>query len=79
VTLRPEKISILANEDQATSRVTGRVGAWAYHGDSYLYVVEVQGVGSVTVSAPTWRREPPAFNSVVSLGWDQDAAVIIPS
>ena len=78
VTLRPEKIRILGAAEQPANRIVGRVGAWAYHGDSYLYVVEVEGVGSVTVSAPTWRHEPPVPDATIALGWDADAAVVIP-
>ena len=77
VTLRPEKIRILDGNETAANRVTGRVASWRYLGDDYHILVDVEGVGRLSVMAPTWRREAPAEGSQIALGWDADASIAV--
>jgi putative spermidine/putrescine transport system ATP-binding protein len=75
ITIRPEKIRILAGGETAANRLTGRVGSFSYLGDEYHILVDVEGAGRIAVTTPTWRREPPAPGQEIALGWDADASM----
>ncbi|HWK46888.1 MAG TPA: ABC transporter ATP-binding protein [Stellaceae bacterium] len=75
MTLRPEKIRILDAGEPAANRLAGRVASWTYLGGDYQLVVDVDGIGPVTVSTPTWRRSTPVTGAAIDIGWDGDAAV----
>jgi putative spermidine/putrescine transport system ATP-binding protein len=77
VTLRPEKIRILGDREASANRVTGKVASWRYLGDDYHILVDVEGVGRLSVMAPTWRREAPAEGTQIVLGWDADASIAV--
>jgi putative spermidine/putrescine transport system ATP-binding protein len=76
IALRPEKIRVLP--DAATAnRLTGRIAAWSYHGDAYQLLVDVEAVGRLAVTGPTWRTATPSTGAPISLGWDHDAAIAV--
>ena len=77
IALRPEKIRLLSGEqgESAPNKVVGRVVTFNYVGGLYHLLVEVEGVGRLTVDAPTWRRQLPAVGEEIALGWDEDASV----
>ena len=79
ITLRPEKIRLLARDTPASlrNRVMGRVVAFSYLGGLYHMAVDVEDIGRVTADAPTWRHEVPALGQMIALGWDEDASVRI--
>jgi len=77
ITVRPEKIRLLAGgaDESIGNRLVGRVVTFNYLGGLYHVLVEVEGVGRITVDAPTWRREVPTVGQEIALGWDEDASV----
>jgi putative spermidine/putrescine transport system ATP-binding protein len=75
MTLRPEKIRVLAPNEQADNHIAGAIADWAYLGGEYQLTVDVTGIGAITVSTPTWRRAMPQAGATVDIGWDRDAAV----
>jgi putative spermidine/putrescine transport system ATP-binding protein len=77
VTLRPEKIRILDAGESSPNRLTGQVASWRYLGDDYHILVDVEGVGRLSVTAPTWRREAPDEGAAIVLGWDPDASIAV--
>jgi putative spermidine/putrescine transport system ATP-binding protein len=77
VTLRPEKIRILENGEASLNRLAGRVASWRYLGDDYHILVDVDGVGRLSVTVPTWRREAPTEGGPIVLGWDPDASIAV--
>jgi putative spermidine/putrescine transport system ATP-binding protein len=79
MTLRPEKIRVLGQDEIVSNRLEGVIAGWTYLGGEYQLTVDVAGLGPLTVSTPTWRRETPATGSAIAIGWDGDAAVpVIP-
>ena len=77
VTVRPEKVRILNNRDTSRNQVTGRVASWRYLGDDYHILVDVDGIGRLSVTSPTWRREAPEEGAPIVLGWDPDASIAV--
>jgi putative spermidine/putrescine transport system ATP-binding protein len=79
ITLRPEKIRLLARDTAASlrNRVMGRLVAFSYLGGLYHLAVDVEAIGRITVDAPTWRHDAPAVGQTIALGWDEDASVPI--
>ena len=75
MTLRLEKIRILAPDDTAENRLAGTIATWTYLGLEYQLTVDVPGIGPLTVSTPTWRRATPLVGAAIEIGWDADAAV----
>lgn len=75
VTVRPEKIRVLADDETAHNRLAGRVVSWSYLGNQFHLIVDVAGIGKLFVETPTWRRETPVVGQEIVLGWDQDASV----
>jgi len=77
ITLRPEKIRLLAmgGPEHVVNQVMGRVAAFNYLGGLYHLLVDVEGIGRVTVDAPTWRQAVPTLGQTIALGWDEDASV----
>jgi putative spermidine/putrescine transport system ATP-binding protein len=77
ITLRPEKIRLLAKDatERVVNRIIGRVAAFNYVGGLYHLLVDVDGIGRVAVDAPTWRQGVPTVGQTIALGWDADASV----
>ena len=79
IALRPEKIRLLADgtAENVPNKIAGRVVTFNYVGGLYHLLVEVEGVGRLTVDSPTWRRDVPEVGREIALGWDEDASVPI--
>ncbi|MDO9708301.1 ABC transporter ATP-binding protein [Paracraurococcus lichenis] len=76
LSLRPEKIALLGEEDGAENEVTGRIAAWAYLGAGYGLTVATADLGEIRVALPAWRAPiAPREGLPVRLGWSADAAV----
>ena len=75
LSLRPEKIALLAAGDVAENSVEGRITAWSYRGAGYALSVAT-GLGPLEVILPAWRAPiAPSEGLAVRLGWSADAAV----
>jgi putative spermidine/putrescine transport system ATP-binding protein len=77
VALRPEKIRVLQDSENCANRLTGKVVSWRYLGDDYHVFVDVEGVGRLQVTTPTWRRVAPNEGTPIALGWDPDASIAV--
>jgi putative spermidine/putrescine transport system ATP-binding protein len=76
LSLRPEKISLLAEGDAAENAVEGRILAWSYLGAGYALRVETPHLGELRATLPAWQAAiAPAEGLAVRLGWSADAAV----
>lgn len=76
LSLRPEKISLLAEGDAADNSVAGEIAAWAYLGAGFTLAVRTADLGEIRVALPSWRAPiAPAEGLPVRLGWSADAAV----
>lgn len=75
--LRPEKVTIAQTRPRnATNVAQGVIRNRNYHGGSVEISVEVERVGLITATAPTWRCAlPEGDNHPVWLSWDADAMV----
>ncbi|RDJ25559.1 ABC transporter ATP-binding protein [Bosea caraganae] len=79
VTIRPEKIRILTEAETADNRLESRIASFSYHGGHYHLQVDVEHVGRIVLDAPTWRREAPSIGQSITIGWDEDASVVVAS
>jgi putative spermidine/putrescine transport system ATP-binding protein len=76
LSLRPEKIALLAEDDAADNSVTGEIASWAYLGAGFTLAVRTADLGEIRVALPSWRAPiAPAEGLAVRLGWSADAAV----
>lgn len=76
LSLRPEKIALLAEEEGAENEVEGTIAAWAYLGAGYSLAVRTRDLGEIRVALPAWRAPiAPREGLPVRLGWAADAAV----
>ena len=77
LSLRPEKIELLAGEQEtADTTVPGRIAAWSYLGAGYALSVETADLGLLRVALPTWRAPiAPAEGLLVRLGWSATASI----
>jgi putative spermidine/putrescine transport system ATP-binding protein len=76
LSLRPEKIALLAAGETAENSVAGSIASWAYLGAGFLLAVRTADLGEVRVALPAWRAPiAPAEGLAVRLGWSADAAV----
>ncbi len=76
LSLRPEKIALLNDDDGADNVVTGRITAWSYLGAGYSLVVETPDLGALRVALPTWQAPiAPSEGLPVRLGWSSTASV----
>jgi putative spermidine/putrescine transport system ATP-binding protein len=76
LSLRPEKISVLAEAEVADNMLAGRIAAWSYRGAGYALSVTTEDLGAIEVALPAWRAPiAPAEGLAVRLGWAADAAV----
>ena len=78
LSLRPEKIALLAPGERATNEVAGHIAGWLYLGAGYALQVATADCGEVRVTLPAWRAPiAPATGLPVRLGWPADAAVVV--
>ena len=76
LSLRPEKIVLLAAGETAENTVEGHIAAWSYLGAGFLLAVRTADLGEIRVTLPSWRAPiAPAEGLTVRLGWSADAAV----
>ena len=78
LSLRPEKIGLIADGATADNMVDGRILAWAYLGTGYSLRVATESLGELRVTLPAWQAAiAPSEGLAVRLGWSADAAVPI--
>jgi putative spermidine/putrescine transport system ATP-binding protein len=76
LSLRPEKIALLAEGEAADNAVSGRISAWSYLGAGYALNVDTSDLGTLRVTLPTWRAPiAPAEGLPVRIGWSAEASV----
>jgi len=76
LSLRPEKVALLAEGEGAENEVQGRIAGWSYLGAGYALLVETPDLGRLRVHLPAWRAPiAPAEGLPVRLGWGADASV----
>jgi putative spermidine/putrescine transport system ATP-binding protein len=76
LSLRPEKIALLDEGQEAENSVTGRISAWSYLGAGYTLTVDTPDLGALRVALPTWQAPiAPSEGLVVRLGWNATASV----
>jgi putative spermidine/putrescine transport system ATP-binding protein len=76
LSLRPEKIALLAEDEAAENEVPGRILAWSYLGAGFALRIEVEGLGEIRATLPAWQSAlAPAEGLPVRLGWSAEAAV----
>jgi putative spermidine/putrescine transport system ATP-binding protein len=76
LSLRPEKIRLLAEGDRAANSVAGRLLSWSYGGAAFALMVETRDLGPLRVAMPAWNAPvAPREGLAVTLGWGADAAV----
>jgi putative spermidine/putrescine transport system ATP-binding protein len=76
LSLRPEKVSLLAAGEGADNVVPGTVESWSYLGSGFALVVRTADLGPLRVNLPAWNAPfAPAEGLPVRLGWSARAAV----
>ncbi|MEO3471676.1 ABC transporter ATP-binding protein [Roseomonas sp. CAU 1739] len=76
LSLRPEKITLLGEGEEADSIVDGRIVAWSYLGAGFSLRIETADLGEIRANLPSWRSAfAPAEGLPVRLGWPAEAAV----
>jgi putative spermidine/putrescine transport system ATP-binding protein len=76
LSLRPEKITLMSEQDEADNIVEGRIAAWSYLGAGFGLNVETPDFGLLRVALPTWRTPiAPRDGLAVRLGWSAAASV----
>ena len=76
LSLRPEKITLMSEQDEADNIVEGRIAAWSYLGAGFGLNVETLDFGLLRVALPTWRTPiAPRDGLAVRLGWSAAASV----
>jgi putative spermidine/putrescine transport system ATP-binding protein len=76
LSLRPEKIALLAEGDSAENEAQGRILAWSYLGAGFALRIATDHLGEIRATLPAWQASlAPAEGLPVRLGWSADAAV----
>jgi putative spermidine/putrescine transport system ATP-binding protein len=76
LSLRPEKIALLAAGEAADNEVEGRIATWSYLGAGYALSVRTRDLGTLRVALPAWGASlAPAEGLPVRLGWSAAAGV----
>ena len=76
LSLRPEKIALMSEQDEADNIMEGRIAAWSYLGAGFGLNVETADFGLLRVALPTWRTPiAPRDGLAVRLGWSAAASV----
>ncbi|MGG5822204.1 ABC transporter ATP-binding protein [Falsiroseomonas sp. HW251] len=78
LSLRPEKIALLNEGEEADNTVEGRVASWSYLGAGFALAVETRDLGTLRVTLPAWGAPiAPAEGLTVRLGWNAAASVAV--
>jgi putative spermidine/putrescine transport system ATP-binding protein len=76
LSLRPEKIALLGDNQTADNAVDGRILSWSYLGAGFAITVGTQDLGALRVTLPSWGAPfAPAEGMPVRLGWSATASV----
>jgi putative spermidine/putrescine transport system ATP-binding protein len=76
LSLRPEKVTVLAEGEGAENVMEGVIRAWSYLGAGFSLVVATEHLGDIRAVLPAWNSTvAPAEGLRVRLGWAADAAV----
>jgi putative spermidine/putrescine transport system ATP-binding protein len=76
LSLRPEKMVLLAEGEVAENVVSGSIASWSYLGAGYALNVETPDFGTLRVTLPTWKAPiAPREGLAVRLGWGASASV----
>ncbi|WP_270933863.1 ABC transporter ATP-binding protein [Falsiroseomonas oryzae] len=76
LSLRPEKIALLADGETADNMVEGRIATWSYLGAGFGLSVATQDLGMLRVTLPSWGAPiAPAEGLAIRLGWSASASV----
>jgi putative spermidine/putrescine transport system ATP-binding protein len=76
LSLRPEKIGLLAEGVAAENTVEGHILAWSYLGAGFALRVATPSLGEIRAVLPAWQATiAPSEGLPVRLGWSADAAV----
>ena len=76
LSLRPEKLMVLGENETAENIVHGSIRAWSYLGAGFSLVVATEHLGEIRAVLPAWNSAiAPAEGLPVRLGWAADAAV----
>ena len=76
LSLRPEKIALLAEGETAENQVEGRILSWSYLGAGFALRIATPDLGELRAVLPAWKSPvAPAEDLPVRLGWSADAAV----
>jgi putative spermidine/putrescine transport system ATP-binding protein len=76
LSLRPEKIALLAEAETAENAVDGRIMSWSYLGAGFAIIVATQDLGPLRVTLPSWGAPfAPTEGMPVRLGWSATASV----
>ncbi len=78
LSLRPERIAVLAPGETAENAVEGRIVASAFLGAGHSVTVDCADLGRLRIAVPSWRAKlAPEEDLAVRLGWSADAAAPI--
>lgn len=78
LSLRPEKIALLREGEEADNAVEGRIASWSYLGAGYALAVETPDLGTLRVTLPSWGAPiAPAEGLPIRLGWNAAASVAV--
>jgi len=76
LSLRPEKIALLAARESADNVVDGRIVSWSYLGAGFALSVATPDLGTLRVAVPAWGAPiEPAEGLPLRLGWSASASV----
>jgi len=76
LSLRPEKVALLAGDEAADNVAEGRILAFAYLGTGFALRVATEHLGEIRAVLPAWKAPiAPVEGLPVRLGWAADAAV----
>ncbi|WP_137124385.1 ABC transporter ATP-binding protein [Roseomonas sp. HF4] len=76
LSLRPEKVALLAEGEAADNVAEGRILSWSYLGAGFALRVATERLGEIRASLPSWQAAiAPAEGLPVRLGWSAEAAV----
>jgi len=75
VSLRPEKLDIVAEPPPATANaLPAEILRWSYFGTGVHFQLQAEGIGELTATRPSWRLAAPLeVGKKVWLSWDADA------
>jgi len=76
LSLRPEKMALLAEGEAAENAVTGTIASWSYLGAGYALNVATPDFGTLRITLPSWNAPiAPREGLEIRLGWSASASV----